>query len=183
MASLGAPGGCAQQGRESRAEADHCIRAGPSLGWLSQQLPGLPEQQWGAWGGSFRDVCKGVVEFLHSQNTTVGGAAVYLSYLEYLSGFESPTVPFLGQLLVDKESINTCQIDHQLFGITNRIFKVLLHSDVFVFKTLPFNDRSQEGSCSTSPLMYSYNLAVQWVYLIVFKHRSVAVTVNCILPF
>lgn len=35
MASFGAPGGCVQQGHESQAEADHCIRVGPSLGWLS----------------------------------------------------------------------------------------------------------------------------------------------------
>ena len=72
MASFGAPGGCVQQGHESRAEADHCIRVGPSLGWLSEELPGVPEQQWGDWEGILlRHIQKsGGVSLL--LNTTVG---------------------------------------------------------------------------------------------------------------
>lgn len=51
MAFLGAPGGCAQQGRESQAEADHCIIVGPSLGGLARCCQGFQSSNGGTGRG------------------------------------------------------------------------------------------------------------------------------------
>lgn len=90
MASLGAPGGCAQQGHERQAEAGHCVEWGQALGSLARSFQGFQSSSGGwAWRGVVQDMCKRVVEFLYSQNTTMGGVALCLCYLEYFSGFES----------------------------------------------------------------------------------------------
>lgn len=51
MAFLGAPGGCAQQGHQSQAEADHCIIVGPSLGGLARSCQGFQSSSGGSGRG------------------------------------------------------------------------------------------------------------------------------------
>lgn len=94
MASLGAPGGCAQQGRESQAEEDHCIRVAPSLGGLARSCQGFQSSSGGLGGHSLKKRAVRVVGRVFIPETPQR-VAVYLSYLEYLSGFESQTSFFL----------------------------------------------------------------------------------------
>lgn len=74
MASLGAPGGCAQQGHESQAEADHCIRVGPSLGGLARTARGSRAAEGGLGGNSSKKcVVREWWSFFIPKNTTMGG--------------------------------------------------------------------------------------------------------------
>lgn len=79
MASLGAPGGCAQQGHESRAEEDHCIRVAPSLGDLARSCQGFQSSSAGLGGHSLKK--RAVREWwsLYSWNTTAGCRVPFLS--------------------------------------------------------------------------------------------------------
>lgn len=93
MASLGAPGGCAQQGHESRAEEDHCIRVAPSLGGLARSCQGFQSSSAELGGHSLKK--RAVREWWRVFiPETPQRVAVYLSYLEYFSGFESQTLLF-----------------------------------------------------------------------------------------
>lgn len=47
-----------------------------------------------------------MVEFLYYENMTMGGVAVYLSYLEHFAGFQSLTILFFLLAIVKEELIN-----------------------------------------------------------------------------
>lgn len=83
MASLGAPGGCAQQGRESQAEEDHCIRVAPSLGGLARSCQGFQSSSGGLGGHSLKKHAVRVVESLYSRNTTAGCRVPFLSGIPF----------------------------------------------------------------------------------------------------
>lgn len=155
------------------AEAGQCIKWGWALGGLARNCQGLQSTNGSAGGGNSYKIC--ITEcwsFSVPKMSQWEELAMYFYCLEYLSGFESLFLVsaffcfVFWWLFLNEESINICQIDHQLFGITTRLLKGFPYTMVVLSSRFyHLNDTSWEGSFSESVNNICVEIYSHWLYL------------------